>query len=936
MSRAPVWALAGLILLSSPLSACGDNRSEEQKLVDAQLKLDQMSYRSAVIDLRNVLRGNPNSLPARLGLAEALEQLGDAAAAEKEIGRAIELGATPDQYFEILAGALDSRGAHAELLAEINPALVEDSETSSTLHALRGRAMLAMGSIPEASNVFNEVLQSGQSVEGQRVALLGQASIASSKADFAGALRYAKKSLEIAPDSAESFLRIGQLLVFSGEYDEALTFLSDENADGIRMTHMERFRMIGERAQSYLGLNDLDAADANAMKLAQLAPEHPMSGYLRGRIAYQRGDYDAALEYLQGVGAKFPRFVPVQTLLGAVSLKRGEFEQAESFLSNAISENPDNAAARQLLAETRMQMRRPDAAAQTLRDGLRNDESNPQLLAMLGRATVQAGESDAGVELLEQSLATDPNNAQANIALAAAYVAQGNNAKAVELIESLPDGVIPTDRKRVLLVVSKYREEEPGPARRQLEALLNETPDDVSIILLAGSFYLATDDLERAREQFERALELEPDNRSIMMAILRADEQQDNYARSRELFTKLRERDATDIVSRLVLARLAEQSGDHDGAIEMVREANAIDDTVLLPNITLAGEAMRLNDLDTADRFAQMSVRHHPDSAQAQAAVGLVNLRRGQFAEAVSAFRRATQIDDKNFYYYYQLARAQIGVKQISPARESLQSSLRLNPQHFPSLRSLILLEVRSGNNARADDLLRSAAKAIGEGPVLDELTGDVRIAQKKYAEAAQAYLAAQQVKPSWSLAAKIFQTLQRTGARDPARSVKQWLDDNPDHLPARLVLAQAYQKAGQETQAIEQYEMLVAQKPDSALALNNMAWLYFKQPGTENRMRALEMAQKAHRLAPTNYDIGDTYGWIQVQSGQFDDGLATLREALSLTSIRRSPDIAYHLAVALVDSNGRDEARETLLQALSSTRTFVSRDDAQALLDSL
>ena len=77
-------------------------------------------------------------------------------------------------------------------------------------------------------------------------------------------------------------------------------------------------------------------------------------------------------------------------------------------------------------------------------------------------------------------------------------------------------------------------------------------------------------------------------------------------------------------------------------------------------------------------------------------------------------------------------------------------------------------------------------------------------------------------------------------------------------------------------------------------------------------------------------------YGWIQFKSGQLDAGVQTLRRALAATSPKRSPDIAYHLAAALHENGATNEARETLLQALATTRPFASRDDAQRLYDSL
>ena len=45
---------------------------------------------------------------------------------------------------------------------------------------------------------------------------------------------------------------------------------------------------------------------------------------------------------------------------------------------------------------------------------------------------------------------------------------------------------------------------------------------------------------------------------------------------------------------------------------------------------------------------------------------------------------------------------------------------------------------------------------------------------------------------------------------------------------------------------------------------------------------------------------------------------------------------IAYHLAAALQESGERDQAKRLLAEALESGGTFISRNDAQALYDSL
>ena len=607
-------------------------------VADANQKMSQQRYRSAVIDLRNALRANPDNREARIALANALVEMDDSAAAEKEIARAIKLGARPDDYSRALARSLLARNGFAELVAEIDPASVSDPALASELTAMRARAMLAMGSSAEADRIFKEVLAAGQSVEAQRIALLGKSSIAFGNQDVASAERLIRQSLEIAPDSSESYLRLGQVLLVQEKFEEAKNHLAAENASKFTMSRMETFRMLADRTLAFIGLNELDAAAESADSMAALAPQHHMSGFLRGRIEFQRGNYDRALEYLQDMSAKYPTFAPGQALLGALSMQRGEFEQAEEYLKNALTHEPGNAMARQLYAELRMRTSRPEDATAMLREGLDVENADSQTLAMLGRAAVQAGQQESGIEYLRQSMVKDPSNMQTRLSLAAVLLAQGNGAEATQLIESIPDDAIPPTKKSLLLIVAQFDRENPGPAKDKLQQLLTESGDDVSLRALAGSFFISIGELRDARTQFNRLLELDPDNLGAMLSILRLDRLENDLTESKRLFMAAHEKNPQDAVPLIVLARIAGSEGQRDRALELSREAHALDETALYPSVTLAGDALSRNDINAAERYAQMAVANNPKAATAQGVKGMVQLRRGQHSRSDQEF----------------------------------------------------------------------------------------------------------------------------------------------------------------------------------------------------------------------------------------------------------------------------------------------------------
>lgn len=935
--KGSVFRLAiGLVGLCFLTSACGDTRSEAELVADATQKMSQNQYRSAVIDLRNALRANPNNREARVALAKSLIEMDDGVAAEKEISRAIELGATPDEYAMTLAQALMARNGFAELVAEIDPSAVSDVALASELSAVRGRAMLAMGSEGPADQIFKDVLAAGESVEAQRIALLGKASMALKDSDNAAAERFARKSLEIAPDSAESYLTLGQILMLEGKFEEANSLLAEEKSSGFKMSRMERFRLEGDRSRTLLGMGKIDEAADAAEAMAAIAPEHPMSSFLRGRIELQRGNLDRALEHLQTLGADYPNFAPGQALLGAVSMQRGETEQAEEYLRKALSLDPNNAMARQMFAELQIRTSRPSDAAELLRNGLDTENADPQTLAMLGKAEMMSGDQDLAIDYLRRSIAKDPDNAQVKLSLVSALVAQGKSAEAVELIESIPDDAMPEGKKSLLLIVAQLDRENPGPSKAKLDQLMAQAGDDVTLRSLAGSVYISIGELEKARNQFNRVLQITPDDLGAKLSILRLDSVANDYSESKRLFSAAREQNEDDVVPLIALARIAGREGNKQRMLELTREAHAVDETALYPNITLGGEALNRNDINAAANYAQLALANNANSAIALAFTGMVQVRAGQFSDAVRNLREAAEIAPESRSILYELGRAQLGAEQLAQARDSFAKAYELDNSHLPSLRALAILEVRANNDARADELLLEARKTVGPGPVLDQLTGDVRAAQENLPAALASFESAQAAAPSWGLAAKIYSARRQSGVANPEQSLIDWLEENPDHRQGRTLLAQAYQSMGNAGAAIAQYEILIDQDPESALALNNLAWLYFESGDAGKRARALDMAGKATALAPDSPAIADTYGWIQFKSGKVDDGVQTLRKALSLTSPKRSPEIAYHLAVALHENGATNEARETLLQALATTRPFGSRDNAQRLYDSL
>jgi predicted Zn-dependent protease len=93
-------------------------------------------------------------------------------------------------------------------------------------------------------------------------------------------------------------------------------------------------------------------------------------------------------------------------------------------------------------------------------------------------------------------------------------------------------------------------------------------------------------------------------------------------------------------------------------------------------------------------------------------------------------------------------------------------------------------------------------------------------------------------------------------------------------------------------------------------------------------------LAQRAFKISPGDAHIGDTLGWILLEQGEADTGLAYL----SAANLRapRNLDVQYHLAVALHRVGRAADARAVLENLLGSGNSFADRAEAEKLMQEL
>ena len=194
---------------------------------------------------------------------------------------------------------------------------------------------------------------------------------------------------------------------------------------------------------------------------------------------------------------------------------------------------------------------------------------------------------------------------------------------------------------------------------------------------------------------------------------------------------------------------------------------------------------------------------------------------------------------------------------------------------------------------------------------------------------ALRAYASASAARPSADLALRAYAARSASGDADPQEPLREWLKRVPDDLRIRTALAEDLTSKGDRAAAAREYQTILKMSPDNLVALNNLANLKIEENDAKT---AVQLAERAYRQGQHMAQVADTYGWALVRAKRSSEGLPLLRTAYE--KLPKDDEVRFHLAVALLESGQRDDARKHLeaLASEQSPQAVRARDLLQSI----
>ncbi len=924
VSRSRLFSIIALLLLVLPyMSACGQAElTSAEYVTKAQDYFDNDEYKAAVISLKNALLKDPDNLEARWLMARAAIEIGDGAAAEKEIGRAIDLGLSMQaaQPLQIKAVFLQS---DFERVIEETGVIVEglSNTDKAMILGLRGQAYLEMRKFSEAKQAFDAALElDAKSVTG----LVGMGRLNALQGEFAEARRWTQLALDADTSASEPWTQLGELEWTEGNAEAAEAAFSE----AIKLSRTPTL-VFTRRALARIYLGDFAGAEADIRTLKQAGiKNNPTVDYVEGIGYFKQEKYREAAEAFEAALRVRPSYLQAKMYLASTYLIQGKVEQAQVLAEQVNVSLPNYPGAKNLLGTTQARQSDFEAATKTFEASLRQSPNNSETLSMLGTLALMDGDAPKGVEYFQKAVEIEPDSQYARQRLMFAKLLAGQG-----LDSNMPSNIEPGSyESEFLIALAAFRQQNFGIALERAQALHQQYPGKVDPLNLMAACYLTLSDWPKAREVLGQVLAIDPADPNASKNLARIEVADGNLEQAEALLQRLVAAHPDDREAVLLLVDLKARLGDLAAATQVLESAleRSPDDALILALLVEKSyQTGRLADvLDLTREVKEQQVREQPALVEYR---GRVQYMLGDNRAAQRSFKRwiAARPDSPQAHFW--LANSLAGSGDLKRAGKELEIAIELDAGFLPARLAQVKVLAQQGRNEKAEQALADVKEEFGEKAQVLGVAGWLAMQEQDYASAEALFAKASAQGQDTELTLMWAKALGAQNKPDVAfKLIHSWLEEHPQDITVLLTMAGLYMGMDRPDDARIAYEKVVEIIPRHVFSLNNLAWLNKDRDPNQ----AISYAERAYQLAPGDPQVQDTLGILLLKRGDTTRGAELVRDAAALAP--NNAEIQLHLAEALVQQKKYAEAERLLNTLIESQKDVQIVAEAERLLKSL
>ncbi len=900
-------------------------------LEDAQQAIEKKDFATAVIHLKNQLKETPKNAQARFLLGRLYLQQGKLDSSIKELSRAHEYAPDNTEFTFLYAEALQIAGKYKKLQKLLDTPFSDKKQEATRLSFL-GFAHLASRQLADARQAFEESIAANPNVR----AYNGLATIGIMENDLEQAKQYLSKSETLEPENTSTRHLKAKLANLDKQPEQALTIYNQLIKDQPKKLNYKL-----ERAATFIILGQTDKAEEDLKQILEKAANHPQANFLLAQILLTRKDFKGAQEAAQNTVNVMPDHKPATLILGAANLGLNNYNQAAEYLIIYLSSNPTDLKAQNLLANVYLAQGKAKQALLIL-EGIpaeQRDKEAPILLT-LGSSYILAGQNKQALDILTHAHELYPDNQDIKKRLIAAQFQSGNLDTAVseleELVSDQQGSAQDQTNSNYLLVASYLKQQQTEKAQQLIKQLLQQTPNDRVLQNLSAITEFQMGNKDKAVEIYNKLINQDKNNIQAYMGLARIAASEENWADAEKNFKQVIKIKPDNLKAYLGLAVIAEKQKQPElaeqyflDAINQSRENPAAQLTIAS---LLSQWYQSLHKPEKILELAQTLVKQHPDNTRIMIFLAKAQVANKQKAEAERTLNNITAFDKEDITHRVLLAALLAEDEdRINEALDVLDTAMTIEPDNLSLYLNKASLYLKKGDYQLALKVARDIQQEFPDSTNGKLLEADIYRLQKRYEPALSIYESVYSTESTRKILSAMVDMYIALDQPDKAMAaLEKALNTDPDDIESLFKLASLYHEKNQLDKARHYYDQILHKIPNHIVTLNNLSWIYMDT----DIEKALELARKAHELAPGSAAIADTYAYALAQSGDAKKALELLQQAAE--KLPDDNDVQYHLAYTYKQLGQTQKAKAILEKIVNTEKHYMEQDKAKALYGEL
>ncbi len=611
-------------------------------LAVGQLHLAAKNVNAALKDLDAAVRADPNSLAAASAKAIALAQQNRRKDAILFVEETIKTGKKSPGFSSLLGSLYAADGQRDKAAAIFHRAIEADPKNSPARLGL-ARLLVIEGKDEEAIAQLQAAIR-------EKPDDIMSVFLLRSLYERLGRLDQAIPVLQAAitanPRQILFGLALSDVDIRVGHYDDALgrtsellasqrdlaiarlirgqAYLAKGDAEGALKDYQEAIRSDPKsaRARFYLAqvytlLGRKQEAEAEYREAIKLEPAFGPAkrglAILRGEKPDERSQQQE-IDQLRDVTKADPKNVAARAVLARAYFGRAQMKEAEAELRQLLELAPKLPEPNFQLAQILLAQGKEEEAANYLRAALRGNPAHVGSNVLLARYLASKGQREQAMPLLQTALSVNPNLPDAQFLLANLYAQSGRLPEALSLAKDLQRVEAKSARPWVLTGAVLVAQQNPRGAIDSFEKALKIDVNSVEAHRGLGQAYRLLGQNDRAEPSFRRALAL----------------------------------NGNDVTSLNDLAWiLSEIKKKPDEALPLAMKAERLAPQLAWVIDTLGWIHYRRQSYADAEKILTQAAERAPSNGVVRFHLGMTYAKLGRTNDAVSALRRAAQLDPK-------------------------------------------------------------------------------------------------------------------------------------------------------------------------------------------------------------------------------------------------------------------------------------------------